>query len=107
MDELYRFLIEALVVWRLTHLLHAEAGPWRVLRRLRTAVAARFRTSLFDCFYCLSLWIAAPAAWLCGSSPEQRLVLWLALSGGAIVIERMSEREIVAPAPYVESEPET
>lgn len=49
-----------------------------------------------DCFYCLSLWVALPfAAWLVGAW-SARVVVWLALSGGAILLERMT-RGAAAP----------
>lgn len=74
-----------LSVWRVTHLLHAEDGPWKLLVRLRNLLGGR----LFRCFYCLSLWVAAPFAWVLESSDAKRFVLlWLSLSAAAILIER-------------------
>lgn len=102
MDEIYRLLLGVLAVWRVTHLLHAEDGPWALLEKLRAVLRERLGGRLFDCFYCLSLWIALPAAWLAGSDLGQRLWLWPALSAGAILIERVTDREEVIPAPYVE-----
>ena len=104
MHEIYWLLLGVLFVWRLTHLLHAEDGPWDLQRRFRDALAQGFAGRLLDCFYCLSLWIAAPVAWLLGSDLEHRLFLWPALSAGAILIERVTHREEVVPAPYVEGE---
>ena len=106
MSEIYWLLLGVLCVWRGTHLLHAEDGPWDLLRKLREALARGPSSRLLDCFYCLSLWIAAPVAWLLGSGLEHRLFLWLALSAGAILIERVTNREDVAPALYFEEEVE-
>jgi hypothetical protein len=50
--------------------------------------------SLLDCFYCLSLWIAAPLAWLLGHMWMERALLWLAFSAGAILLERISAERI-------------
>jgi hypothetical protein len=86
-----------LCVWRLAHLLVAEAGPWQAMRRLRALAGGGFWSELLDCFYCLSLWIAVPVALLAGEGWIERLVLWPALSGGAILLERAT-----APASYVE-----
>ena len=80
--------------------------PPPLLRKLREALARGPSSRLLDCFYCLSLWIAAPVAWLLGSGLEHRLFLWLALSAGAILIERVTNREDVAPALYFEEEVE-
>lgn len=81
------FVLAVLAVWRAAHLLHVEHGPWGVFTRLR-AQARRLRLGdLFACFYCLSLWLAAPAAWWLVSTWSERVVGWLALSAGAILIE--------------------
>lgn len=104
MNDFYWLLLGVLAVWRVTHLLHAEEGPWRLLERLRRSLGRGFWGQLLDCFYCSSLWVAVPGAWWIGSRFEQRLFLWLALSAGAILLERMTDRRVVFAAPYVESE---
>jgi O-antigen ligase len=84
----FQFVMASLAVWRLTHLLNAEDGPWRMLARLRKVVGVGFWGDLMDCFYCLSLWIAVPfAVWL-GGGWTQWLLSWLAISGAAILLER-------------------
>lgn len=84
----YWLALGILAVWRLTHLFAAEDGPWDAMARLRRALGSGFWGKLAACFYCLSLWVAAPvAAWLGESWPE-RLLLWPALSAGAILLER-------------------
>lgn len=100
-------LIAVLAVWRLTHLLAAEDGPWDLLVRLRRLVGEGFWGELLDCFYCLSLWVAAPVAWWIGDDWAQRVLLWPALSGGAILLERLTGREDAPlPALYHEDEEE-
>ena len=84
--------IATLAVWRVTHLLAAEDGPWDLLARLRRRLGGGLWGDLLDCFYCLSLWLAAPAAWWIGESWAERAVLWPALSGGAILLERLTAR---------------
>src|SRR5258708_36255267 len=86
----YEFMLGALAVWRLTHLLTCEDGPFDWIARLRSRVGV-----LMDCFYCLSLWIAAPFAALLSSSWREGLILWPALSGAAILVNRLANR--VAP----------
>ena len=83
----YWFVLSALAVWRITHCLHLEHGPWGVLSRAR-ALAAQLRLGdLFTCFYCLSLWTAAPVAfWLAAGWPG-RIIGWLSLSASAVLIE--------------------
>ena len=91
--EVYRFVLGVLAVWRVTHLLYAEDGPWDVIIRVRRRAGTGFWGKLLDCFYCLSLWIAAPLALLLGSGWAERLLLWPALSAGAILLERVTSRD--------------
>jgi hypothetical protein len=60
--------------------------------------------SLLDCFYCLSLWTAIPFTLLTGRNWQEWLLLWLALSAGAIVLEELLQRlRTTGPIPdYVE-----
>jgi hypothetical protein len=104
--RVYWLIIGTLAVWRVTHLFAAEDGPWQAVARLRRRTGDGFFGQLLDCFYCLSLWIAAPAAWLIGESGKERAVLWLALSGGAILLERATARAISAPPVAYHEDPE-
>jgi hypothetical protein len=91
--QFYWLVLGILAVWRITHLLTAEAGPWEVLVRLRGSLGAGLWSSLFGCFYCLSLWVAAPFAYWIGGSLKERILLWPAFSGAAILLERVTLRE--------------
>jgi hypothetical protein len=86
------FLIGCLAVWRITHLLWGEDGPGDIFVRLRKLAGESLFGRLLDCFYCLSLWIALPFAWALGVSWPERALLWLAFSGGAILLERATAR---------------
>jgi hypothetical protein len=92
--------VGVLCVWRVTHLLAAEDGPWQSVARLRRRVGAGMLGELMDCFYCLSLWVAAPVAALLAEGWRTGVPLWLALSGGAILLERATDR--ATPALYHE-----
>ncbi|HEY2360452.1 MAG TPA: DUF1360 domain-containing protein [Candidatus Angelobacter sp.] len=83
-------VISILAVWRVTHLLWGEDGPWDVIVRLRRLAGNTVFGSLLDCFYCLSLWIAAPLAGFMGHTWLERGLLWPAFSAGAILLERIS-----------------
>ena len=41
-----------------------------------------------DCFYCLSIWTAAPVAAAVARRPREAPLAWLALSGAACLLER-------------------
>jgi hypothetical protein len=55
-------VVSLLAVWRVTHLLHAESGPWDVFGAVRRGASRIGAGAVFDCFYCLSLWVALPFA---------------------------------------------
>lgn len=97
----YWLALGVLTVWRVTHLFNAEDGPWQLMVRLRRLAGSGFWGELLDCFYCLSLWVAAPLALVLGSSAKERLLLWPALSAGAILLERLTASK-PAPAYYFE-----
>ena len=98
-----RWLIGILAVWRVTHLLSKEDGPGDVFFQTRQRAGDGFWGRLFGCFYCLSLWIALPFAWLSVRSWKERALLWPGLSAGAILLELFMERsELPPPAVYYE-----
>jgi hypothetical protein len=86
----FRFLLAALAVWRLTHLFAKEDGPWDMMVRLRRALGAGFLGRLLACFYCLSVWIAVPFTFFLKGTVIERIVIWLALSGAAALLERVT-----------------
>lgn len=90
-------LIGALCCWRVTHLLNAEDGPGEILVRFRRLAGAGFFGQLLDCFYCLSLWVAAPLAALLATGWRDGILLWLSISAAAILLERATTRGPLAP----------
>jgi len=85
-------LIDVLVLWRITHLLSDEKGPFGMFTALRRHAGNGFIGQLLDCFFCLSLWLAAPLAIVAGETWLQRLLLWPALSGAACLLEKATRR---------------
>ncbi|MCC6860526.1 MAG: hypothetical protein IT158_18310 [Bryobacterales bacterium] len=104
--KFYWLLLWVLCAWRITHLLQAEDGPWDLVVRLRGRAGSGFWGRVLDCFQCLSLWVAAPLAWLAGDTWGERLLLWPALSAGAILLERITHREAAPPAAWFEEREE-
>ena len=88
-------LVVLLAIWRITHLLWGEDGPADVFLSLRKLAGESFMGRLLDCFYCLSLWIAALAALFVSRRPLEWLFCWLALSGGACLLERWGQERVV------------
>ena len=99
MSRFYLLTLGILGVWRVTHMLNAEDGPGRIFVRIRKLAGNGFWGSLLDCFYCLSVWTAAAFACAIADGWSERLLLWPALSGAAILLERATKP---APAVYFE-----
>lgn len=103
--KFYWLILGILTVWRTTHFLQAEDGPWDVVVRLRLAVGNGFWGKLMDCFYCLTVWISAPVAWWIGESWPERILLWLSFSAGANILERATKPESKVPPAFFVEEP--
>ena len=98
MDELHfwsRLVLAILATWRLTHLLAKEDGPANVLVRLRVWIGNGFFGQVLDCFYCLSMWVAAPIAFAVGHTVLDLILVWLALSGAACLLERSGQEPVI------------
>jgi hypothetical protein len=91
MNRFY-FIISALAVWRLTHLLGKEDGPFDLIYLMRQKAGTGFFAKLLDCFYCLSIWIALPFGIWLGTGWLLKLLIWLALSGAACLMEQGTSR---------------
>ncbi len=89
---MWNFVVAVLATWRLTHLLADEDGPADMVVRVRKLLGDSFVGRMMDCFYCLSVWIAAPAALFITRRPLEWFINWLALSGGACLLERLTTK---------------
>jgi hypothetical protein len=87
-----RLALAVLATWRVTHLLADEDGPADLIVRFRALLGQSIAGRMMDCFNCLSLWIAAPAALFISNRPLEWFIGWLALSGGACLLERMGQQ---------------
>lgn len=87
-------VVAMLATWRLCHLIAHEDGPLDLVLHLRERAGTGPWGRLMDCPYCLSLWFALPftvwlvVAWSLPAVPA--VALWLAISGGASLIEKIS-----------------
>jgi Protein of unknown function (DUF1360) len=83
-----RLAVGVLATWRVTHLLVEEDGPGGAVVRLRASASNGLTGELLDCFYCLSIWVAAPVAVAVAPRPRDFPLTWLALSGAACLLEQ-------------------
>ncbi len=90
-NEWLLFVIGVLVTWRVTHLFTKEDGPFNIMYIIRKKAGAGFFGSLLDCFYCTSLWIAFIAGFFIGQGWKEIILLWLAFSGAACLLEKATK----------------
>lgn len=88
MEPWFVFLLMGLTIWRITHLLSKEDGPFDLVIKFRKLFGQGFFGNLLDCFYCLSIWIAIPFAILLGNNFGEVLLYWGALSGLVCITEK-------------------
>lgn len=84
----FAFALAALATWRTTHLITEEDGPAGLVLKLRSTLGTNLLGTLMDCFQCLSLWTAVPFTFSITRSLPEWLLVWLALSGAACLLER-------------------
>jgi hypothetical protein len=90
-----RFILSTLVVWRVTHLLAAEDGPWEMIAGMRSAIGNSVFGRLMDCFGCLSIWVSIPFAFVVSRRIQDDLLIWLALSAAAFLLERATAQPLI------------
>jgi hypothetical protein len=83
------FVLASLAVWRISHLLALEDGPFDLIVRLRARLGKAGR--VLDCFYCVSLWVAAPMTLFVSPTGRDWWCIWPALSGATGLLHRMSQ----------------
>jgi len=95
MNLLEKYFILVIVVWRLTHLICAEDGPFDLIIRVRRWAGASFLGKLMDCFYCLSIWVGLLGAWYETNSIKEIVLLALYYSGASLLLEKFSNKNFV------------
>lgn len=91
MKELFiQYIVVVIVVWRLTHLISMEDGPFDLIFKCRQLLGASFFGKLMDCFYCLSIWIGIGFAIYFGQHWFGFCMLAFYYSGAAILLEKFS-----------------
>ena len=92
---LVKYGILVVVVWRLTHLISAEDGPFDLIIKLRKIIGSGFLGKLMDCFYCLSIWVGLGVAIYAGHGWEEIIILALYYSGTSILLEKITNKNFV------------
>jgi hypothetical protein len=95
MNAVEKYGVLAIAVWRLTHLISAEDGPFDLIINLRRLAGAGFFGKLMDCFYCLSIWIGLGAALYATTGFKEVLILTLYYSGASLLFEKLTNKNFV------------
>jgi hypothetical protein len=95
MSALEKYLIIVVVVWRLTHLITAEDGPFDLIINLRKLLGNSFFGKLMDCFYCMSIWFGLLCAWYAGDGIMEIIILTLYYSGASLILEKLTNKNFV------------
>jgi hypothetical protein len=95
MSVIEKYLILVIVVWRITHLLSMEDGPFDLVFKTRKRLGNSFFGKLMDCFYCLSIWIGLLAAFYAGKTAIDIILLCLYYSGASILLEKATNKNFV------------
>jgi hypothetical protein len=81
------FVLATLATWRVAYFVSREDGPWQLGARLRS-IGGRGAS----CLYCVSVWVAAPLSLLVAGVTGRTLLVWVAISGAACLLDRATER---------------
>jgi hypothetical protein len=92
MSTVEKYGLLVIAVWRLTHLISAEDGPFDLIIKLRRMAGTGFFGKLMDCFYCLSMWMGVAAALLATTDLKEVVVLTLYYSGASLLLEKLTNK---------------
>ena len=91
-SDLVKYFITAIIIWRITHLISSEDGPFDIIYKIRKLFGNSFPGKLMDCFYCLSIWIGLAFAFFAGRDWIEIILLCLYYSGMAILVEKIKNK---------------
>lgn len=87
MPSPFVFVVALLGVYRLSHMIAMEDGPFDVFAAARDAIGqASWVGRGLHCVLCISFWLALPFAW--AIAPGALVLVWLGLAGGCLVLHR-------------------
>ena len=92
MTAFIKFFVFIIIVWRITHLISSEDGPFDLIFKLRKLAGQSFFGKLMDCFYCMSIWTGLAGAAVAGSGWKEIIILTLYYSGSAMILEKLTNR---------------
>ncbi len=114
MNTTLSLILAVLATFRVAHLLVREDGPFAGFARLRSMLRRHRLSGALDCLTCASVWVAIPFGYLVWralpvtAGIAEGLMTWLAVSGGACLLDRFGAVPFVAqPLPDESERPAT
>lgn len=95
MNDLEKYAIVVIIVWRITHLISSEDGPFDLIIKLRKLAGNTFFGKLMDCFYCLSVWIGLLCACFVTDDIKEIIILSIFYSGASILLEKLTNKNFI------------
>lgn len=86
------FIILSAAVWRVTHILFQEKGPFEIFEKMRNLMVNLEWNPTF-CFKCTSVWVALILTAFLGLTLPMYILTAFAASGMAILIRLIIEQE--------------
>ena len=93
-----KLLLVTVAVYRISHMIAIEDGPFNVFYRIREYVRKKFGADHwvyegFNCPLCISFWLAMVGAWIMVPALiSEFVILWLGMAGAILVIHRFLYR---------------
>lgn len=91
-DKLLLVVCLPLACWRLSVMLVSEPGPFEVFEWIRHKAQGKMLGDLLACVWCTSVWVSAGLLVSAQFVAGQWVIVWLALSTGAILVDAIVER---------------
>jgi len=95
MQAIEKYLVLLVAVWRVTHLISAEDGPFDLIIRFRRLLGTSFLGKLMDCFYCLSIWVGVLCSIFAATNVAEIIALALYYSGASILLEKITNKNFI------------
>ncbi len=95
MTGLLKYFVMVIVVWRLTHLISTEDGPFDLIIKIRKLMGSSIIGKLMDCFYCLSIWIGFFIALYASENLAEIIILTFYYSGASILLEKITNKNFI------------
>jgi hypothetical protein len=90
-----RFVLAGLAVWRMSHVIADERGPFRIAELVRNSNLGKVIGAGLDCFSCVGVWMSACFSVFVVPVDWSLAVVVPALSGFSILLEQVIRTPII------------